>query len=130
DDMDDTPVKTGGGDIQKKLEENGFNTKDGLGYSGGDIQFYRELLGDYASSAEERLGELEKAMSESDWNSYMIKVHALKSVAKSVGDTKVFEQALALEQASKAGKADTVRRDHAKMARDYEASSKLIEENM
>ncbi|MCR5419256.1 MAG: response regulator [Lachnospiraceae bacterium] len=111
-----------------RLKEGGISVEEGLGYCAGDKMFYREVLGDYADAMEERLGELDEALTAGDMETYAIKVHALKSVARSVGDTGVFEQARDLEAASKEGQEEVVRKGHGPLSESYRASEKLIHE--
>ena len=120
------------GDTKEKdtfgiLEENGISTSDGLNYCAGDPDFYREMLSDYVSSMDERIGELENALGSSDLSLYSIKVHALKSVAKTVGDRKVFELALALENDSKAGDGESVGYKHPALIKEYRRKAEIID---
>ncbi|MCR5283258.1 MAG: response regulator [Lachnospiraceae bacterium] len=115
-----------GDDLFERLEHLSFDIKAGLGYCMNDESFYREILGDYADSCEERLEQLAGALESGDLGDYRIQVHALKSVAKSVGDESVYERALALEEAAAASDEKTVRNGHEPMAARYRRSKDAI----
>ncbi len=108
------------------LEKHGINISEGVNYCGGDTAFYIEIVTEYAENVENRLSELEEAMKKQDWNLYAVKVHALKSMAKTIGDAKVFEKAKALEAASKENDAGYVRKNHVELAMEYKQTSAYI----
>ena len=120
------PVIETAKDIYQLLNEKEINTSEGLNYCGGDPSFYKEILNDYASTADDRIKELEEAIKNHDLNTYSIKVHALKSVAKTVGDRKVFDMALALETDSKAGKEKDVLQKHPDLIKEYSKKAEFI----
>ena len=122
-----------GGDTEslyKALNDAGVITADGLSFCAGDDEFYREILEDYASSCEDRLNELDDALSAGDYKAYAIKVHALKSTARTVGDSLVFENARALELAAEAGEETTVDKDHPALKEEYRRKAELIRNSL
>ena len=119
-----------GAEALKQLDQQGFQTQEGLAYCAADEEFYREMLMDYANGAEDRRRELEEAFAAKDWKTYGIKVHALKSVAKTVGDAETFEQAKALEAAAKSEDAAFVQENHSKLMEEYLRKEKIIRETM
>ncbi|MBO4421706.1 MAG: response regulator [Lachnospiraceae bacterium] len=107
------------------LLENGINISDGLNFCADDMDFYKEILKDYASSSEDRIKELETTYI-NDLDLYTIKVHALKSVAKTVGDKSVFEKAYALEMASKDRNAVLVKEKNPEIIKEYRKKAGII----
>ena len=107
------------------LLENGINISDGLNFCADDMDFYKEILKDYATSSEVRIKELETTYN-NDLDLYTIKVHALKSVAKTVGDKSVFEKAYALEMASKDRNAVLVKEKNPELIKEYRKKAGII----
>lgn len=107
------------------LLENGINISDGLNFCADDMDFYKEILKDYASSSEDRIKELETTYI-NDLDLYTIKVHALKSVAKTVGDKSVFEKAYALEMASKDKNTVLVKEKNPELIKEYRKKAGVI----
>ena len=126
DDYDEETETDGAEDMDTYLNDNGINTSEGLNYCGNDPDFYKEILGDYISSFEDRKNELDSALRSNDMSMYAIKVHALKSVAKTVGDRKVFEMALDLEMDSKAGNSEKVTGKHNGLIEEYEKKTEIV----
>ena len=112
--------------VLKTLDDNGVSTKEGLAFCGKDEAFYKEILSDYAKSSETRIKELDEAIKAKDWKTYEIKVHALKSTARTVGDKQVFDRAKALEEAAVEGNLDLIKNWHSKLATDYRKKAQLI----
>ena len=79
----------------------GIDISVGMKYSGGDENLYREILSDYMDSIEEKADIIEKAVEESDLETYTIEVHSLKSTSKSIGAMELSELALDLESSGK-----------------------------
>ncbi|MBR6478731.1 MAG: response regulator, partial [Lachnospiraceae bacterium] len=113
-------------EVRKDLEALGIKVSDGITYCAGEEDFYQEILLDYANTYEEKRKDLEDALAAKDLATYAIKVHALKGVAKTVGDSEVFEQAKALEMASKEGKEETVASDHPALMKEFERKTQSI----
>ena len=113
-------------DIMKYLSDNGINTVDGMTYCADDEDFYKEIIKEYATTSPDRIKELEDAFAVMDLDTYAIKVHALKSVAKTVGDKQIFERAYELEMASKGKKADIVKEKHSDLIENYKKMAQLI----
>ena len=108
------------------LGKAGFETKNAMTYCGGDAGFYRELLDDYITYRDEKIKELDTYFEEEDWKGYSIRIHALKSVSKTIGATKLAERALELEKASKEGDAEFVRSNYPDFLKAYEAVTEII----
>ena len=112
-------------ELTSVLLENGINISDGLNFCADDMDFYKEILKDYATSSEVRIKELETTYN-NDLDLYTVKVHALKSVAKTVGDRSVFEKAYALEMASKDRNAVLVKEKNPELVKEYRKKAGII----
>ena len=97
------------------LNKNGIATKSALNYFGGDENFYIETLKGFYDTAHTRTDELTESLAEEDLKSYAIRVHALKSNAKTLGAGDLFEAAYILEKAAKDEDMDTVSDGHPKL---------------
>ena len=107
------------GRIFDGLNANGIVTEEGMRFCGDDQDFYLDMLSDYVKEYDEKTKELEDSLAADDMNLYTVKVHALKSTAKTVGDRSVFEKARDLEQVAKSGDAQEVARLHPQLLEDY-----------
>ena len=101
------------------LDELGVDTAAGLAYCGGDEQFFKELLVEYAGNPDEKLGEILKYYDTKNWKDYSIKVHAIKSTSKMIGAMDISERAKFLEEASKESDEAKVNTKHADLMEDY-----------
>ncbi|MBR3081876.1 MAG: response regulator [Clostridiales bacterium] len=89
-------------DRLKELTDMGFNTKAGIGYCAGDEDFYFEMLKTFSDEWEEKSGVIRKDYENKDFTDYQIRVHALKSTAKTIGADGLSVKALEQENAAKA----------------------------
>ena len=90
----DTPLPDWLGDIPL------ISTRRGVEFCGGNRE-YLDALKIFAASIGERADELERLYKEHDYANYTVKVHALKSMAKSIGATELSEMAAEMEEAGK-----------------------------
>ena len=97
------------GDMMRLLTEAGISAEDGLSYCADDMDFYREMLTEFAESYETRRSVIEKALSDDDMKNYCVYVHALKSSSRTVGVRDVSDLARSLELASGEGDEEYVR---------------------
>ena len=81
-------------------------------YCMDDKDFYYEMIREFASSSTDTANALEEFYKAGNWNDYRIKVHALKSNARSIGAVTLSEQALALETAAKENNIETITAEH------------------
>ena len=86
--------------------------KKGLAYSGGDEETYLEVLEVYYASGKKYKEELKNCFVNQDWETYTVKIHALKSSSLSVGAENLSNQAKEMELAGKVGKYDIIRNQH------------------
>ena len=86
---------------EKALAHFGISQSYGLKYCAGSRSFYEEMLKDYALSRSDKCDELHKLYNEKNWDEYRIKIHALKSSAKTIGAIDQSNSAKALEDAAR-----------------------------
>ncbi len=87
----------------------------------GDVEDYLFALQTYAESVEEKAAALEKAQKEKNRDDYVLIVHSLKSMSRSIGALSLHEQAKALELAGKEGDLDALKQDTETFVREYRA---------
>ncbi|MBR1629323.1 MAG: response regulator, partial [Lachnospiraceae bacterium] len=75
-----------------------LHPQQGLKYCGG-VNEYMEALYIFAASIDERAEEIERAYSIEDWDTYTVKIHALKTMTRSVGADELSDLARGLEEA-------------------------------
>ena len=98
----------------------------GLAFCQNDDALYRSVLWEYGSSAGEKAEQLQRDFDDADWNSYAIRVHALKSTSGTIGAGRLSETAARLEQAARREDADAVRREHAGLLDLYRTTAEAI----
>ena len=104
-----------------RLAQAGVNVELGLGYCGGEENFYREMLRIFCAQSEEKRAELVSLYEEENWPDYTVKVHALKSTSLTIGAETLSAQAKELELAGKRGDTDFIRERHAALMDAYDA---------
>ena len=114
------------GDAFALLDELGVDTAAGIAYCGGDEQFYKELLVEYAGDPDAKLEELTKYHDGKNWKDYSIKVHAIKSTSKMIGAMDLSSVALFLEEASKESDEEKVESRHKVLMESYEKLIRTI----
>ena len=102
----------GAGGALERLKAEGVDVSAGLGYCAGDEELYMEMLGDYISSSEGKLENLDSLYRDRSWHDYEVAVHALKSNSRMVGLSTAFEQALALERAAESEDVSFIEQNH------------------
>jgi CheY-like chemotaxis protein len=93
-DEEDTPLPDWLSDIPL------ISTRRGVEFCGGNEE-YLNALKIFAASINERADELETLYKNRDYKGYAVKVHALKSMAKSIGAAELSELAAEMEEAGK-----------------------------
>ena len=118
--LSDVPSADLSGELSReKAEALGLNVQESMGYLGGDIDFYLEILKDYATDAKEKTDNLERFLNDKDWKNYKILVHSIKSASKTVGADDISAQARKLEEAAAAEDASYILANHGKLVSDY-----------
>ena len=122
------PVKKENKDkILAKLALEGIDVKAGLGYCGGNKEFYIEMLEEYVSSYSTHIADLDAYLSSHNMNDYETLVHSIKSTSKTIGAMEVSELAFELEKASREGNEAFVSEHHGKFSKDYSALKDMLE---
>ena len=103
-----------------ELNALGINTSDGLDYTGGDEDFYVEMLQDYVDVRDERVADLKRLYDEAAWPDYRTGVHSLKSVSRMLGIVSIAEPAYELEKASDAGDEGYLKAHHDETLKAYD----------
>ncbi len=83
-----------------------FDTELGFKYCANSKDIYVEMLGIFCDMYESSLSELNAEFESRNWNSYTIKIHALKSNSLNIGGKRLSNICLQLEQAGKRIKAE------------------------
>lgn len=94
-----------------------LNVKTGLGYCMDSKSFYIEMLEEFAAGKKDE--ELTVFLQNEDWDNYRITVHALKSNAKTIGATELFEKARMQEMTAKENRTEEVKANHLILAKQY-----------
>lgn len=97
---------------QSQLESIGLEVQKGLANCGRDEAFYRELLIKYAQESEGKRADMQKFFEEENWDDYRIRVHALKSTSKMIGEESLSEMARLAEDAAKSYDAAYIQAHH------------------
>lgn len=104
---------------EEKLINAGIDPHIGLIYCADDKDFYAEMLTEFADGAEGKIDELETFFSQGDWKEYKVRIHAAKSVLKTLGAAELSEKAKELEYAARDGEIDYIRENHDAMMEAY-----------
>ncbi len=102
-----------------------IDVENGLVYSGGELDFYLDILKIYLAGVEEQRPLLNQYFEVEDWKNYVINVHALKSTSKSIGATELAQMALECEMAGKNGEYDFIKEHHEALMQRY---AEVVEE--
>ena len=111
--------------FESELPKN-IDTAAGLKNCMDDESFYRELLSDYASSAEERINRLESFKNDGLTEDYRILIHSIKSSSKTVGDLKAAELAQSLEAAAAGRDMQFINEHHREFCEGLRLTAELI----
>ena len=107
--------------FEESLRSFGVDPATGSKYCMGDMEFYRSLLAQFVSEAEEKRPSITGCYEKADWHNYEILVHALKSTSKMIGAIDLSEKAKALEMAAKSKDEAFIADNHFDLLREYKA---------
>lgn len=128
---DGTDVETGTENFVSKetavLKENGIDVEAGIKNCGTPAS-YRQILRIFFQSIRQNHAELERLYQKGNWSEYVVKVHAVKSSARTIGAADFGEQAQALEDAGKRGDVAYIRDKHPKLLSGLMAMLEVLEE--
>lgn len=102
------------------LKEAGIDTEKGIEYSAFSEEFYFEMIKTFTDGYAKKADEIKKDFENEDWNDYRIKVHALKSTARTLGADTLGELAFAQETAAKEERIADIRSGIEELLESYE----------
>ena len=102
----------------------------GLSYTNGDGQMYSAILKDFAATISDKKALINRLADAEDIGRFTIEVHSLKSGAKTIGATELWEQAKDLEAACKTGDRQYVDSHHGEFAIKYRAVSEAVRKTL
>ena len=108
------------------IREAGIDPRVGLTYCQNDNSFYISMLAEFSYGKREKEELLIKSFETSDWNTYAIHTHSLKSTAKMIGALELSELAAQLEAAANAGNEADIKRAHSDLIGKYDNIVKAI----
>ena len=114
--------------VLENLRDIGITVEEGIKYCGDSMDFYVEILRDYADACSAKSEELGNYYLEQDWQAYRILIHSLKSTSKSIGAELLFGLAAKLEEAAINEDDIYIMENHEKFIRIYSQTTKAIGE--
>ncbi len=96
----------------------GLDPEKGIEYC-GDADDYIFALDTYAMSVDAKAEQIEKNLSDEDYDAYTINVHSLKSTSQAIGALEISEKAKALEQAGKERDLEKLAKDTPALIKEY-----------
>lgn len=121
-----TPVEDEEASIIDRLKDSpDINVSDGVTHCGSE-EGYIAALEIFYSTIEQKADEIQTFYDNEDYESYTIKVHALKSSARIIGANELADAAFALEMAGKDGEIDTIRTNTDELLSNYRKYTKLL----
>ena len=112
------------------LADAGFDTSEGMRYSGGEVSMYRSILVQFAREYDKKSVKLSEDYEEGLWDDYSILIHSVKSSARMIGEANLSEEAAKLESACENGDITYVKKNHDDTMKLYEKASRLIKDNI
>ena len=110
------------------LERAGVDSSKGMDWCLNDIEVYTAVLLEFAGDGKEKQKELDEFYSEGDWENFMIRVHAVKSSAKTIGAQALSDSAKKLEKASGDRDEDYIVREYPGFVKIYRSTLAAINE--
>ncbi len=104
-------------DFTKNLDF--LDTKAGLEFSAGDLDFYKQILTTYLS--EDKRPALTKFFEAADWPNYQIVAHSLKGTSLTIGASELSAEAKELEFAVKENRIEYIIEHHEEVLEHYGA---------
>lgn len=107
----------------------GIDVSMGMGFCGGNIDDYTEVVRVYHKSGKIKLVEIRKAYGEKDWKTYTIHAHSIKSMSMGIGAAFLSDIAKELEAAGKEEREDYINAHNGEMLVEYERVLNVIGQN-
>ena len=111
-----------------ELRKAGIDPDKGLEWCMDDREVYIAVLRECALDAGNKKAELEKFYAERDWENFMIRVHGIKSSAKTIGASEISERARSLEKAAEEKNEAFLDEEYPKFLPDYLCLTDIIRE--
>ncbi len=92
----------------------------------GSKEIYKEILGSFYEDIDETSEALERFLRENDTDSYTIRIHAVKSTARTIGANALGEKAALLEQAGKDGDLEYIIGNHEAFLSEYQKIQQIL----
>lgn len=122
----DTDSGNNGNERLERLKALCLDTDAALVYAGHSEDFYFELLDDFVKDCDKRSAELNGLFDAQNWGEYEVRVHALKSISKTIGASALSEEAKTLEYAAKDGDVFLLESEHPGLIKHYAALCSAI----
>ena len=103
--------------LKEKLPD--IKVEEGILNCGGEIQDYLKILKITYEYGEKHLAELESAWKQQDYETYIIKIHALKSTSLSIGAMEISNSARKQEEAGRSGNHSYIDQNMTAFQKDY-----------
>ena len=103
----------------RELKGLGLDTEAALSYCFEDRAFYKELLNDFVLNYPVKMKELDAYFAAKDWHEFEIRIHALKSMTKTIGAAELSGRALELEKAAEEMDAERIGKAYPVFAAEY-----------
>lgn len=103
-----------------------FEPDVAMKYAGGSEELFHDILKEYVDNSDEMKDFIRNAFDNRDWKNYVIKVHALKSMSKTIGANPLSDLAFELEQSGKAGKTEPIYEKTELLFEQYEEVLSLV----
>lgn len=113
-------------ETDKELEQiKELDVTTGELYCGGQEE-YKDILTEFIESAVETRQKIEQLYQQEDWDSYVIKTHALKGCMKTIGAMPLSELALEIETAGKNGNIELIKSRHGNLLEEHHKLFKAL----
>lgn len=113
-------------DRMEQLENAGIHTRSGIQYCCDDKGFYKEVLIQFATDANNKAATINDFYEKEDFDNYCIQVHALKSSSRMIGADSLSENAKRGEEASKKRDVDYIKAHHEELLDQYHQVAQCI----
>jgi len=112
----------------KPTKNKEFDPDLGLGYTGGSLSLYLDILKEYVETSSDMKSIIKNSYESEDWANYVIKVHALKSTSLTIGAEPLSTLAKELELSGKANNLEPIRAKTEELLKQYDSVVVLASE--
>lgn len=110
----------------KELAANGFQVEEAMVYCAGDETVYHEVLRAAYTEGIEKISLLKACVEQRDFKRYGIEVHAIKSTAKTIGASELYNVAVRQNELAKAGEEERAYAGNDALVETYEKVLNVI----